>query len=57
MLQLLPVSAVSPSSLVVAVVPRASDNTKKTEAWWLLLLLHIRSVHLEILGFPMGGAY
>ena len=23
----------------------------------LLLLLRIRSVHLEILGFPMGGAY
>ena len=25
--------------------------------WGLLLLLHIRSAHMEILEFPMGGAY
>ena len=27
------------------------------EVWCLLLLLRIRSAHLEILGFSMGGAY
>ena len=25
--------------------------------WGLLLLLHIRSAHMEILQFPMGGGY
>ena len=32
-----------------------ADNAATTQA--ILLLVRIRSAHLEIIGFPMGGAY
>ena len=44
------------------VQPRSQGSLRKEERGpgkgrCLLLLLRIRSTHLEILGFPMGGAY
>ena len=38
-------------------VDHVSETQELNNFLGLLLLLRIRSAHLEILGFPMGGAY